>query len=214
MFGHNGRFKDHIPGKDPKSLLRQMVAGLGVALIVLGIASCSDLNNPLAPSSPQNSPHSIGADAFVPVSMERDPGLNVQTKPVSITKRISALTGGTVTLSGSLSSGTNTYSYTLLFPPLALAQNTDITISAPDDATIEIDAGPDGTQFTAPVTLTIMTNGTGFTFPQANLDIYVFNPVTGQWDALGASITGTPGADLKAATILQHFSRYSMGGNN
>jgi len=195
------------------SILRQVVTGLGVILVVLGITSCSNLDNPLTPLTPTGSPRSIRADAFVPVSFGQAGHSGVRAKPVSKTQRVSALLGGTVTLSGSLDSGNNSYSYSLSFPSGALAQDTNITISAPDDATVEVDLGPGGTQFLVPVTFTVITNGTGFTFPSQNLDVYVFNPVTGQWNGLGASITGTPGAETQSVAALQHFSRYSLGGS-
>lgn len=199
MFGRNDRF----------------TAAIFIALaLVLGITSCSNLDNPLTPLTPTGSHRSIRADAFVPVSLGRVFGSNVQTKPVSITQRVFAVTGGTVTLSGILSSETNAYSYSLSFPPGALAQDTDISIYVTDDATVWFELGPDGTQFRVPVTFTIVINGEGFTFPSQNLDIYVFNPDTGRWDSQGASITKGPGSRFEAVVVLQHFSRYSLGGND
>lgn len=195
------------------STLRRILAGVGLLIVLaaLVVSGCSNLSSPLGPETTQVQPRTISADAFVPLTLGPPRGKGVLTKPVSTTQRVSAALGGTVTLSGSLESR-STYSYSLSFPPGALNQDTDITIYLEDDATVAMDLGPHGAQFNSPVTFTVIVSGRDFILLKKAVDIYWYNPVTNEYEGLGALIT-RDGNEITAVATLQHFSRYAMGGD-
>lgn len=205
---------------------RWSMVSLGLMLVVLVVASCSTMSNPVAPPSsavsptaPQpaasGQPLTIRPEAFSVLTLgpARDPHL--RPKPVATTQHIVAATGGTVSLSGTLL--LSSYRYSLTIPPGALTQDTDISISVPDDSQILMDLGPHGQAFTKPVTFQMQVGmadlGLKFGILKKTLDVYWYNDATGLWDGQRATIS-KQGSDITATVPLAHFSRYSLGGND
>lgn len=192
------------------------LGGLLLTLVVLIVSSCSSGNSPVAPnpSSLRAQPLTLRPEAFgiLTLGPARNPSL--RTKPVAITQHVVAATGGTVSLSGTLLR--STYTYSLTFPPGALAQDTDVTISVPDDAQILMDLGPYGLTFNSPVTFQMQVDmadlGLNFGILKKTLDIYWYNDTTTLWEGQGATLS-KKGSKITATVPLAHFSRYAMGGD-
>ena len=102
--------------------------------------------------------------------------------------------------------------YTLTFSQNALSNATTITISERDSKVVDVQLGPDGTKFGAPVTLTVNYAGTPNDpdspyFTGFAPKVRRFEPSTNSW-------TDIPGVDDPATKTyvaqLTGFSRYAM----
>lgn len=176
-------------------------------LALLVLAGCSTSNNPLTSQVPAGTSSMIPAKSFIPLTFTRPTHAGVLTKPVSTTNRVLAATGGAVLLPGAI------YNYSLSVPPGALQQDTDLSITVPDDAKALTDMGPEGTRFATPVTFSISIDvtGTNYGLLKKIIDIYWYNPATGMWEAQGATIS-KQGSVVTARAKFSHFSQYALGG--
>ena len=120
--------------------------------------------------------------------------------PLSVTRRISALTGGTIVCGR----------HTLTLLPGSLLTDTDITVvdMSPSLGVVEAQLYPEGLHFVAPVTLSMRI---GDAVGSANgYHIYWRDPLLGllPWIDVG----GVLSPDGKSvSTVLLHFSRYRAG---
>ena len=102
--------------------------------------------------------------------------------------------------------------YTLTFPPGAVSATVEITIRERDPLVIDVELGPDGTRFHAPVKLEIDYRGTTADVFSRHWDgtlpvLYLLDESTGLWQLLG----GVNNALARRYTIdLEHFSRYAF----
>jgi hypothetical protein len=103
--------------------------------------------------------------------------------------------------------------YTLTFDKTSLEELTLITIQERDPGVIDVEFGPDGLTFDAPVLLEIDYSGTAKdrTSPDYNglpPRLFWYNPDTKGWEVV-------PGTDDPATGTyrvwLKHFSRYALG---
>lgn len=97
-------------------------------------------------------------------------------------------------------------------PGGALAENTRITLDIPESDIAEVECGPDGIRFGAPVALTISYEGMDLTgVDEGSLVVLWLNPGTKQWESQGGRVD----VDARRVTAdIRHFSRYSLGGSD
>ena len=104
--------------------------------------------------------------------------------------------------------------FQLQFQPGSLARDTAVTISVRDDKALDVELGPHGIVFVAPVLLSFDYSGTNAdplspVFDGSVPVCFWYNDVTGKWLVV-------PGVDDPVNRIyrckLQHFSRYAVGG--
>lgn len=107
---------------------------------------------------------------------------------------------------GSLSNGR----VTLMFPPGALDQDTEITLIMDDNGLFVTDLSPSPLQFNVPVTMTFELDGTSAEGKSANTYIAWFNEAKGNWEIIDN--LPPPNAD-KIRALVDHFSKFSgIGG--
>jgi hypothetical protein len=124
---------------------------------------------------------------------------------------------GTITHGkGKVKSAIN-YEYRLHFPPGALDEDTNISMTVADRGKVRLTLNPHGIQFNVPVTLslTIRSSEENLNHLHKLVDIYWLNEEVsgdGAWVPLGADVN-IDGATLTASVDLNHFSQYSLGGH-
>lgn len=195
----------------PHSSFRQLLHGVGLVVVaaLLVLTGCSAPQSPLAPPASPGIGHRISAQQFIPLTFTRPLHTGRLTKPVATTSPVLAETGGTVLLAGEF------YQYRLMVPAGAVAQDTELSITLPDDANILADLGPEGTQFATPVTfeITIDTANTNYALLEQSLDVFWYNPATGVWEGQGATFAKQESTIIVTAS-LSHFSQYALGGQS
>jgi len=128
-----------------------------------------------------------------------------------IIQNISASTGGTVVINVI---GTDVTINVLAVPPNSLHENTPITVlQVPPEnvATYTMmsnifDIGPNGTNFTNPVMLTLpyqLQAGVS----EDNLAIYYYNTDTGSWERVGGNVNKV---DKTVSVLVNHLSKYAV----
>ena len=137
-----------------------------------------------------------------------------ETDPYDTSETVVATNGGTVANTAD--------TVTVDIPADALSADTEITIEtneaigdfqvqdiAPVDYIYTF--GPEGTEFSSPVTLTFSYDDTGMTLAEEEeLDIYLYNETSEIWEAQGAAVDTT----LNTLTLsVTHFSKYIIGEN-
>jgi hypothetical protein len=102
--------------------------------------------------------------------------------------------------------------YTLIFSQGSLSNATTISISERDSKVVDVQLGPDGVKFSAPVSLSVDYTGT----PNDPDSPYFtgFAPKVRRWDPSSNSWSDVPGTDNPATKTyvaqLSGFSRYAM----
>ena len=142
-----------------------------------------------------------------------------ETTPYDASETVVATAGGTV------ANTADTVEVTI--PADALSSDTEITIETGEDLDEGIEGsfqvegvglvdyiytfGPEGTEFSSPVTIILDYNDAGMTTEEENsLDVYYYNTVTFLWEAQGAIVDTT----LNTLTIsVNHFCKFAMGGS-
>ena len=137
-----------------------------------------------------------------------------ETTPYDATETVIAVDGGTV------ANTADTVEVTI--PADALSSDTDVTIETGEDTgSFQVqgaepvdyiyDFGPEGTEFSSPVTLTFNYDDTEMTLEEENnLDIYYYNTETSLWEAQGAIVDTT----LNILTLsVDHFSEFIIAMN-
>jgi len=94
---------------------------------------------------------------------------------------------------------------TLVFPPHALSEDTEITIEMLNDGTLGVELGPHGIQFNRLVTLEMNLVGTTAEGEGDASSTLWFNEDQGWWEAM----PHLNGDENRLKTKLEHFSRYS-----
>jgi len=103
--------------------------------------------------------------------------------------------------------------YTLTFEPLSILESLSVTIRERNASIVDVEFGPDGSQFNKPVLLEISYRGTAFDAAAPNFNgrsprLFWWNPDTGNWEIVPG--TDNP-KDCVYTVSLRHFSRYAMG---
>lgn len=137
-----------------------------------------------------------------------------ETTPYNTSETVVAIDGGTVTNTADTAE--------ITIPADALASDTDITIETKEETgNFQVQGvepvdyiynfGPEGTEFSSPVTLTFNYNDTEMTAEEENaLDIYYYNTETSLWEAQGATLDTA----LNTLTLsVDHFSEYIVAMN-
>lgn len=144
------------------------------------------------PASPTTS-----ADAQI----ERNSALNMlamSLEELSYSQFVPASTGGTLYLG----------EFKFYIPPGALDHDTVITITQTSDRYIEMDFGPDGTQFDPPATMTVSYATANLrNIKPANLTISWFNTATNQWVNIGGTVNQST---MTVSASISHFTQYSL----
>jgi hypothetical protein len=195
------------------SFIRRLRTGAGwaAALVIFGLAGCSNLNNPLGSSGP---------DAVSPSGQvaEQSESAGILTKldggGLSLARDISARWGGILSLQDA-GDADERYYYALVIPPGALPHNLRITMTLSSEGTATIDFGPEGLEFAKPVRLIMVIDPalrqTGI---KGKLDIYWYDPNTGAWVAQGGQVSRSIAGKILGVVNINHFSRYSLGGDS
>ena len=127
--------------------------------------------------------------------------LAMSLEELAYSQLVPASTGGTLYLG----------EFKFYIPPGALDHDTVITITQTSDRYIEMDFGPDGTQFDPPATMTISYATANLrNIKPANLSISWFNTATNQWVNIGGTV------DTIAKTVsapISHFTQYTLSTN-
>jgi hypothetical protein len=93
-------------------------------------------------------------------------------------------------------------------PPGSLSQNTVISITVTSDGYLQMDFGPDGTQFNPPATMTVSYAAANLKgLKPSNLSISWFDTAAKQWINIGGTV------DQSAKTVsapISHFTEYSL----
>lgn len=122
----------------------------------------------------------------------------MQVEDLAVSQLVKASTGGTLYFG----------EFKFYIPPGSLANDTIISIRMTSDKYIQMDFGPDGTQFNPPATMTA-------TYATANLknkkpsslSISWFDTVTDQWIDLGGTVNQKT---LTVSVPITHFTEYTL----
>ncbi len=165
---------------------------LACSILLVTSIGCSP-GTPTAPSlAPQNVVESPNFVRILSASDKNVDGPSLAAGPA--VTMISAETGGTIT------SGR----FTLVFPPNALSEDTEISIEMINDGTLGVELGPHGIQFNQPVTLEMDLIGTTAEGEGDTSSTLWFNEDQGWWEAM----PHLNGNEDKLKTKLEHFSKY------
>lgn len=154
-------------------------------------------SNPDAAKNTANLNKSVTTDTRVARHSILDQSLML-VEDLSTSQLVKASTGGTLYFG----------EFKFYIPPGSLAKDTIISIAMTSDKYIQMDFGPDGTQFNPPATMTV-------NYAKANLDkisplklsISWFDTATNQWINLGGTVNqGT----LSVSVPVSHFTEYSL----
>lgn len=166
-------------------------------LSVLAAMGC-EAYSPVSPSQDDNTP-GVENPMFVRVlttsegSSDRD---MIQSAETSISRVVSAETGGTVT---------NGY-VSLHFPPGALDRDTEITLEMPRFPEAVVKCGPHGIVFNKEVSLILSIDK--IDSDAADFKVLWFNEETGRWVGIDGSVV-----DGMVVGKLEHFSDYGIWPN-
>ncbi|GEM_PF-6284325 len=122
----------------------------------------------------------------------------MQAENLSISQLVKANTGGTLYFG----------EFKFYVPPGSLAQDTVIKIKMTSDKYIQMDFGPDGTQFNPPAVMTVTyvtANLKGKT--PSNLSVSWFDTATSQWVNIGGTVDEST---LTVSVPISHFTEYSL----
>jgi hypothetical protein len=163
------------------------------AAALFALAGCSDVSQPVL-AAPEQSINVLGGTIDLG-GVLKFVGMPDLSGTRHAQKYIVASQGGFVELNG----------FRVDIPAGALSQNTTITIDLPSDNVLGkrliADFGPEGTQFSTPVTLSFPL--TGVLLPGGPIEVARWE--NGAWTSLGGSVN-LPGTVLSGTT--PHFSTY------
>ena len=177
-------------------------------------------DNPLAPDAKESRESFVSHQLMVreapkPIHL---PKSSQGSQRLSVTDSVDAAKGGTIVLSSTfLDTARRPVSILirLKFPPEALSQSTNITISLDStDLITDITFGPHGTTFNHTVLLDVQISGFDFTgYDAGSVDVWYVDQ--GLWveSLQSQKILVNPTAGLLVAqdVELHHFSRYAFG---
>ncbi|MFQ5906874.1 MAG: hypothetical protein ACE5JA_09940 [bacterium] len=156
-----------------------------VAAIVLAVSGCGELDHPSSPSS--------GTDN---IRLFRESKVILGSDHV--VKLVRADEGGKVSLNR----------HTVIIPPGALKNDTEISISEPDPGYVLADFGPEELRFSRPVELAICYRELDLgDVSEDALTIYWYNSRNKRWVDLNGNVDKS-GQIVRAWT--DHFSRYAL----
>jgi hypothetical protein len=169
--------------------LKQGISGAGFAVLMAFAAGCGQ-NVSTAPVG-----EFTGRPIALPASERVELASLSNGGPLGVTVVVSAANGGVVEYGR----------YRLDFPPGALAQDTPISITQVDPATMSLELQPHGIQFRKPVRLSARVDGL-VSSAARHMGVAWFNESTGQWEAISQDAAG----GAVAEGYLEHFSLYDI----
>lgn len=169
------------------------LAMLLLTVLVLGV-SCADDSSQMGPTATPEFIEILGPEAPAGVAGSAVKG---RSAAMEASQLVTPEAGGTVAFGRA----------TVVIPPDALRENTQITVRSTDDALVGCELGPHGIAFDRPVTLQFDLKGTE-ALPTDDLTIYWFNEETGAWEDVGGTLDP---ATMVLSTKLEHFSQYRAG---
>lgn len=181
---------------------------------LLLVSGCSEQQQPQSPLGALRGNSSQGATTLgkknsgpaspttsTDTQIERNSALNMAAMSLeefSVAQMVPASTGGTLYLG----------EFKFYIPPGALDHDTVITITQTSDRYIEMDFGPDGTQFDPPATMTVSYATANLrNLKPANLSISWFNTATNQWVNIGGTVNQST---MTVSASISHFTQYSL----
>ncbi len=178
---------------------RILTAVVGTAIILgSGMVGCSTDSDPTAPSTSS----SDSQWAEFPESGDASTGLFDRIR--SITNSLIHLVVEIIPGDGGvLESGP----FELIVPPGALDYVADYEMSHTRFGYVQVDLGPHGAEFDAPVTLNVDLSGTGLA-RYDDITLYWWDEDAEEWVDVGG--TWDPDSNM-LSTELEHFSRYRPG---
>lgn len=180
---------------------RTRVRSNAFALLACSILLVASIGcNPGAVTAPDSSPQAIVVDSpnFVRILSTSKGESQAQRAPGTVSQMVSAQNGGTVT-NGRV---------TLKFPPNALSQDTEITITLDTDGTLGAEFGPHGIQFNRAVTMSMDLRGTDMEGRADETVTLYNNEDLGQWELVDEAPSSNLNFDK---AYLYHFSGYKGG---
>lgn len=198
-------------------------AGLFIVLAAFVISGCSHLDSPLAPEQSQVR---IPASKFKPIRFLGSPKVGSLTKGLDpgpyVEALITALQGGRLTLDWENKDANGVTVSKIIanitISPNALERDTNISINLPNPAYVDLEFGESGTQFRIPAVVKLDMEGLNLSgYSNADeIDLYWYDLATNSWVLVPK--------DYKEVHLLlgkvtgvwhfDHFSRYSLGGND
>lgn len=93
-------------------------------------------------------------------------------------------------------------------PPGSLSNDTVISITKTSDRYIQVDFGPDGTQFDPPATMTVSYASANLrNTPPSSLSISWFDVAGNKWVNIGGTVNQTA---KTVSVAISHFTQYSL----
>lgn len=122
----------------------------------------------------------------------------MQIGDLAVSQMIKANTGGTLYLG----------EFKFYVPPGALANDTMISITMTNDKYIQMDFGPDGTQFDPPAVMTVSYATANLqNFKPSNLSISWFDTTQNKWINIGGTVNQST---MTVSVPVTHFTEYSL----
>ncbi len=190
---------------------RTILAGGLIALLL--VSGCSE-QHPQAPlgsateaskgatslSKKTNGP-GMTASPSSETRVERYSVLNLalmQAEEFTVSQLVKASTGGTLYFG----------EFEFYIPPGSLANDTIISITMTSDKYIQMDFGPDGTQFNPPATMKVTYATANLKdIKPSNLSISWFDTATKQWINLGGTVDQST---MTVSVPITHFTEYTL----
>lgn len=117
---------------------------------------------------------------------------------LSYSQFVPASTGGTLSFG----------EFQFYIPPGSLNNDTVISIAKTSDRYIQMDFGPDGTQFDPPATMTVSYASANLrNVPPSNLSISWFDVAANKWVNIGGTVNQ---AAMTVSVSISHFTQYSL----
>jgi hypothetical protein len=142
-----------------------------------------------------------GSNTSSDTRVERYSILNLalmQIEDLAVAQWVKASTGGTLYLG----------EFKFYIPPGSLAKDTMISIAMTSDKYIQMDFGPDGTQFNPPATMTVTYATANLkNLKPSNLSISWFDTTKNQWINLGGSVNQST---MTVSVPVTHFTEYTL----
>ncbi len=122
----------------------------------------------------------------------------MQTENLAVSQLVKASAGGTLYLS----------EFKFYIPPGSLAKDTNISITMTSDKYIQVDFGPDGTQFNPPATMSVSYATANLQNTQSSkLSISWFDTATNKWVNIGGTVNQST---MTISAPISHFTEYTL----
>ncbi len=157
-------------------------------------------NNAVSLGKKTNGPSGSATPSSSPL-IERSSPLDLalmQAEDFTYSQLVPAATGGTLYFG----------EFKFYIPPGSLANDTVISVTQTSDRYIQMDFGPDGTQFNPPATMTVSYATANLrNLKPSNLAVSWFNTATNQWINLGGTVNQSA---MTVSVEIEHFTQYAL----